>query len=73
MANSGIATAGLGRPYGLVQVFLNLARNSQRAMQRFETKRLRVSASDEGSTVVIRFEDTGVGMRGSGCVSAFEL
>jgi sensor histidine kinase regulating citrate/malate metabolism len=42
-------------------------------MQRFETKRLRVSASDEGSTVVIRFEDTGVGMRGSGCVSAFEL
>jgi len=48
--------------YGLVQVFLNLARNSQRAMQRSETKRLRVSASDEGSTVVIRFEDTGVGI-----------
>jgi len=48
--------------YGLVQVFLNLARNSQRAMQRSEAKRLRVSASDEGSTVVIRFEDTGVGI-----------
>lgn len=48
--------------YGLVQVFLNLARNSQRAMQRSETKRLCVSASDEGSTVVVRFEDTGVGI-----------
>ena len=48
--------------YGLVQIFLNLARNSQRAMQRSETKRLRVSASDEGSTVVVRFEDTGVGI-----------
>ena len=48
--------------YGLVQVFLNLARNSQRAMQRSEAKRLRVSASDEGSTVVVRFEDTGVGI-----------
>jgi len=48
--------------HGLVQVFLNLARNSQRAMQRSETKRLCVSASDEGSTVVVRFEDTGVGI-----------
>jgi len=48
--------------YGLVQVFLNLARNSQRAMQCSETKRLCVGASDEGSTVVIRFADTGVGI-----------
>jgi two-component system, LuxR family, sensor kinase FixL len=48
--------------YGLIQVFLNLAKNSQRAMQRSETKRLSVSASDEGSTVVVRFEDTGVGI-----------
>ena len=48
--------------YGLVQVFLNLARNSQRAMKCSETKRLCVSASDEGSTVVIRFADTGVGI-----------
>ncbi len=39
-----------------------LARNSQRAMQCSETKRLCVSASDEGSTVVIRFADTGVGI-----------
>ena len=48
--------------YGLVQVFLNLAKNSQRAMQGCATKRLSVSASTEASTVVIRFEDTGIGI-----------
>src|SRR5215475_4289860 len=48
--------------YGLVQVFLNLAKNSQRAMQGCATKRLSVSASTESSTVVIRFEDTGIGI-----------
>jgi signal transduction histidine kinase len=48
--------------YGLVQVFLNLAKNSQRAMQSTETKRLRVTAAQEESTVVIRFEDTGIGI-----------
>jgi len=48
--------------YGLVQVFLNLAKNSQRAMQSTETKRLRVTAAKEDKTVVIRFEDTGVGI-----------
>jgi two-component system, LuxR family, sensor kinase FixL len=48
--------------YGLVQVFLNLAKNSQRAMQGSATKQLSVSASTEASTVVIRFEDTGRGI-----------
>ena len=48
--------------YGLIQVFLNLAKNSQRAMQSTEMKRLCVSAAEEGKTVVIRFEDTGVGI-----------
>ncbi|MGH7784952.1 MAG: sensor histidine kinase, partial [Candidatus Binatia bacterium] len=48
--------------YGLIQVFLNLARNSRRAMQTSETKRLRVSASSENGTVVVRFEDTGSGI-----------
>jgi PAS domain S-box-containing protein len=52
--------------YGLLQVFLNLAKNSQRAMQTSETKRLYVSACGEGSTVVIRFEDTGVGISSPG-------
>ena len=32
--------------YGLIQVFLNLAKNSQRAMTSTETKRLRIAASE---------------------------
>ena len=48
--------------YGLIQVFLNLAKNSQRAMLSTETKRLCVTASEEARRVVIRFEDTGVGI-----------
>ena len=48
--------------YGLIQVFLNLAKNSQRAMQTTETKRLCISAFLEGGRVVIHFEDTGVGI-----------
>lgn len=48
--------------YGLIQVFLNLARNSQRAMQSTETKQLCISAAVEGNSIVIRFEDTGVGL-----------
>jgi two-component system, LuxR family, sensor kinase FixL len=49
--------------YGLVQVFLNLAKNSQRAMISTETKRLRIAASEENGKVIIRFEDTGAGVR----------
>jgi two-component system sensor kinase FixL len=48
--------------YGLVQVFLNLAKNSQRAMQSAPMKRLRVTATEENHNVVIRFEDTGIGI-----------
>ena len=48
--------------YGLLQVFLNLAKNSQRAMQSTQTKRLCVTALREASRVVIWFEDTGVGI-----------
>ena len=48
--------------YGLIQVFLNLAKNSQRAMASEETKRLRIAARAEKGKVVIRFEDTGVGV-----------
>jgi len=48
--------------YGLIQVFLNLAKNSLRAMESTLLKRLRVSASEDGSTVTIRFEDTGIGV-----------
>jgi two-component system, LuxR family, sensor kinase FixL len=48
--------------YGLIQVFLNLARNSQRAMEGVDTKRLRVIVTEEEKNVVIRFEDTGIGI-----------
>jgi two-component system, LuxR family, sensor kinase FixL len=48
--------------YGLVQVFLNLAKNSQRAMTATKVKHLRISAGEENGKVVIRFEDTGIGI-----------
>jgi two-component system, LuxR family, sensor kinase FixL len=48
--------------YGLIQVFLNLAKNSQRAMESSSTRKLRVSASSENGRVVVRFQDTGTGV-----------
>lgn len=48
--------------YGLIQVFLNLAKNSQRAMSSTQKKELRIGARQEHGSVVIRFEDTGVGV-----------
>jgi len=48
--------------YGLIQVFLNLAKNSRRAMASTGTKRLRIAAREEKGTVTIRFEDTGTGI-----------
>ena len=48
--------------YGLIQVFLNLAKNSRRAMASTGVKQLRIAAREEDGTVVIRFEDTGTGV-----------
>ena len=48
--------------YGLIQVFLNLAKNSHRAMTATGRKQLRISARRDRGTVVIRFEDTGTGI-----------
>ena len=48
--------------YGLIQVFLNLAKNSQRAMESSATKRLCVATSLEGTHVKIRIVDTGTGV-----------
>ena len=48
--------------YGLIQVFLNLAKNSRRAMASAETKQLRIAAREEKGRVMIRFEDTGTGI-----------
>ncbi len=52
----------IGDRYGLLQVFLNLARNSQRAMEISERRQLTISSAVEPSYVVIRFQDTGVGI-----------
>jgi signal transduction histidine kinase len=41
---------------------LNLAKNSRRAMESSEVKRLSVNTSAEGGNVMIRFEDTGIGV-----------
>jgi two-component system sensor kinase FixL len=48
--------------YGLMQVFLNLVKNSQRAMENSGRKQLTISAVAEEQSVVIRFEDTGHGV-----------
>jgi len=48
--------------YGLIQVFLNLAKNSQRAMASTATRKLLVCTSSDAKHVMIRFEDTGVGI-----------
>jgi two-component system sensor kinase FixL len=48
--------------YGLIQVFLNLAKNSLRAMASSGVKRLRIAARQQEKTVAIRFEDTGTGV-----------
>jgi PAS domain S-box-containing protein len=48
--------------YGLLQVFLNLAKNGIRAMESAKTKRLTISTAVQLSTVTVRFEDTGAGI-----------
>lgn len=48
--------------YGLLQVFLNLARNSQRAMENVAARSLAITASPEDEAVIVRFEDTGTGV-----------
>jgi len=48
--------------HSLLQVFLNLAHNSRRAMQHAERKQLRVEAMQEGPLVLVRFRDTGPGV-----------
>jgi C4-dicarboxylate-specific signal transduction histidine kinase len=48
--------------YGLMQVFLNLVKNSRRAMQDTAERRLTIRASRQNEAVVVRFEDTGTGI-----------
>jgi len=46
----------------LMQVFLNLTKNSERAMEEQQRRELTVSARREGLGVAIRFRDTGGGV-----------
>ena len=48
--------------HSLLQVFVNLARNSQQALAQAPERRLQISASVESDLVVVRFRDTGCGV-----------
>jgi PAS domain S-box-containing protein len=48
--------------HSLLQAFLNLARNSQQAIEVADNKELIVEASVENDMVVVRFRDTGPGV-----------
>lgn len=48
--------------HGLLQVFVNLARNSQRALETCQRREVRISAELESDLVVVRFRDTGPGV-----------
>lgn len=48
--------------YGLIQVFLNLVKNSRRALEDVTEKRIRISTTHEEHTVIVRFEDSGPGI-----------
>jgi PAS domain S-box-containing protein len=48
--------------HSLLQVLLNLIKNSQRAVQDEAQKEITVSASDEGRRLVVRVHDTGAGV-----------
>jgi two-component system, LuxR family, sensor kinase FixL len=54
--------------HSLLQVFLNLARNSERAMQGTQDRVLRVEVSTEDDMVRIRFRDSGPGVSNPGAL-----
>jgi signal transduction histidine kinase len=48
--------------HSLLQVFVNLARNSQRALESAATREMHISAALERDLVVVRFRDSGPGV-----------
>ncbi len=48
--------------YGLIQVFLNLVKNSRRALESVSERRIRISTVHGEQSTTIRFEDTGPGI-----------
>ncbi len=51
-----------GDHHSLLQVFVNLARNSRRALEQCQRREVRISADLESDLVVVRFRDTGPGV-----------
>jgi two-component system sensor kinase FixL len=51
--------------YGLIQVFLNLAKNSLRAMEDRSNRQLTVEAARDGRYFIVRIRDTGPGIPNS--------
>ena len=54
--------AVLGERHGLLQAFLNLAKNSYRAVQDRDVRELRITVTTEGRAAYIRFQDSGPGI-----------
>jgi signal transduction histidine kinase len=52
----------LGDAHGLLQVFLNLAHNSRRAVRAVPERKLSIAASVEDQKVIVRFVDSGAGV-----------
>ncbi|MDP9055683.1 MAG: ATP-binding protein [Acidobacteriota bacterium] len=60
----------LADAHGLLQVFLNLAHNSRRAVEGCGTRELCVNASMEEQKVIVRFVDSGIGVADPGLLFA---
>ncbi len=52
----------MAEPHSLLQIFLNLVQNAQRAMAGRDERLLRITASVERDGVAVSFEDTGPGV-----------
>jgi C4-dicarboxylate-specific signal transduction histidine kinase len=55
-----------GDHHSLLQIFLNLARNSEQALESSERKTLTVTAGLENDLVMVRFRDSGPGIANPG-------
>jgi PAS domain S-box-containing protein len=53
----------LADPHGVLQIFLNLAQNSCRAVAAAAQRELRITASCADEQIVVQFEDTGHGIQ----------
>jgi len=52
----------LAERHGLLQTFLNLSKNSHRAVEDRPVRELAIAVSTSGNMACIRFQDTGTGV-----------